>query len=231
VPGWEDRIVEALGARGIAAYRDLRDPTALLEFAAAVGDVVHHRSGNASGFTDLADGNGGVWPSKFLHTDGAGQTEPPDLVVLHCVQPAPDGGLSLLADAHRLCTTLAKDYRQAFNAIRDPSIACIRSGPELYRGPFLTELGPSRYHFRFRADNEEISRKLAVHLNTIVYAAGTVTERLELTAGAGYVVRNERWLHGRTSMTGHRQALRLLINVSPETRLGGRLPAPGFPLD
>ena len=224
-------MVESLGVRGIAVYRNLQDPIQLLDFAAAVGDVVDHRHSNAHGFSDLSDGEEGVsWPSKSLHTDGAGQTEPPELVVLHCVEPASHGGHPLLADAQRLCTTLAKDHSEAFSALSDPSIACIRSGSGVYRGPFLTSIGSSRYSFRFRPDNEQVSPVLAEHLTTILYAAGTVTECLELTFGAGYIVRNERWLHGRTSLTGHRKALRLLINVSPDTRLGSRLPPPGFPL-
>ena len=60
VPGWKDRMVESLGVRGIAVYRDLEDPMQLLDFAAAVGDVVDHRHSNAHGFADLSEGEEGV---------------------------------------------------------------------------------------------------------------------------------------------------------------------------
>jgi hypothetical protein len=230
-PGWEERIVESLRDRGIAVYRELHDPQSLLDLAASVGEVFFHRDGDASGFTHISLGEPGVSsPSQFLHTDSAGEAEPPDLLVVHCVAPAPRGGESLLADTRIFCTTLARDHREAFEALSDPSVACIRSGSQLYRGPFLSTLESGRSYFRFRPDNEQVSPLLAEHLVTFMYAAGAASERLVLGAGAGYVAQNERWLHGRTSWYGHRAALRLLINVSPDSRLGHRVPSRGFDL-
>jgi hypothetical protein len=231
-PGWMEGIVDALLGRGIAVYENLSDPMQLVALAEELGEVFFHRDGNEHGFTSIVGGEPGVVSgSQFLHTDSAGEEHPPDLLVVHCLKPADSGGDSLMADARLVCQVLKADHAEAFAGLQDPEIGSLRSGANVYRGPFLAEMESGRHYFRFRPDNEERSPVLEEHLTTIVHASGTVTERLLLSAGSGYVAQNERWLHGRTSWVGRREALRLLINVSRDSGLGARVAERGFELD
>jgi len=230
-PDWDDRIIDQLKERGIAVYTNLTDTTKLLGFAEKVGGVFIHRDGDSKGFSDLTLGSPGqTSPSQFVHTDSAGEVNPPDLLVVHCTKKAEQGGNSILVDVANFCEVLYVHHREAFEAIQQPEIGCIRSGKELYRGAYLVQQEDGQYYFRFRPDNEQVSDLLAEHLVTLMFAAGRVMEFLELQDHSGYIAKNERWLHGRTSWSGERQALRLLINVDRSKPASANLPARGFDL-
>jgi hypothetical protein len=225
---WRDQIIDRLNDRGLAIYRDLSEPAELLRFAEDIGSIFHHRDGEEDGFSYLRVGTEGErTTAQFPHTDSAGEPTPPDIMIIHCVQTA-DGGQAVLSDGKAFCEALAVDDPVALHAIQDQSIGCIRSGPKVFEGPFLARDAEGRFRLRFRPDNEVVSPLLAEHLPTILHTAGVVAERTQLPRGGGYILRNDRWLHGRTGFPGEREVLRLLVDVVAEKPLGRRLGQSGF---
>ena len=157
-------------------------------------------------------------PSQLLHTDSAGEAHPPDLLAVHFEEPAADGGAALLADAVDVLRVLRSEFPDTFSRLSANSNAVIRSGPSVYDGPFLTPLPDDLWYFRFRPDLDPGNGIPTSDLCAIAQTIGASMHVLSLDANAGYVCKNERWLHGRTAWTGSRVSARLLINIDPTLR-------------
>ncbi|MEV3984783.1 TauD/TfdA family dioxygenase [Nonomuraea sp. NPDC049758] len=165
-------------------------------------------SDNAKGFSRAALG---------LHTDRAQESEQPTIVACLYTSPGNTGGESLILDGKSLIRALERRQLLAYS---DNLVLLAR------RRRWLTIAkqvhGPhSAFRIRYRDDN--IAHPYGATAEA-ARALVAVTQELEFpqiyafNAGEGYIIHNQRILHGRTSFTGHRVAIRILATISTSSQ-------------
>jgi len=220
-------IIQEVGRRGWSLTRnvgftdgDVIDQGALRELCRTIGRP------------SSRDGDRVVWPVRpvttapgatfsmrsgaaALHTDAAYRSDPEPWVVLFCVRPAADGGLSTLLTLADLMAGLPAEIERA---LRQPIWRW--QPPEVFGGQVTeprTVLGPDG-DIRWRYDTLEpdaepqaAAARFHEHLT-----AHPLTRAFQPPVDSMLVVDNHRTLHGRTAFTDPgRLLLRVRLDDSP----------------
>lgn len=221
-PGAAQELTARLARDGLVTFTGVTDPAGLFTLATSVGEVVMHRDSDPEGVTTITDTAGDAAPKPgyrafsslalFPHTDGTAQPHPPALLWLACVQPADQGGASILVDAAAVWRTLAAHHPHALAALSTPGLVSFGAAPAYTGSVFEPATASGRLRVRFRNDElVDPAGAAAEAWPTLLEVIGAHCQELPLAAGQGYVLANSRWLHGRTAYSGgHRRMLRLL---------------------
>jgi len=166
----------------------------------------------------------------MLHTDGADAPPVFDLLILHCVQSAAQGGESILCDAGKLYNTLKNDASLCWVAERlttvpvNPIARWSTPPPHASSDPWpLFDLSSNQltvahsgYAGVVNEDPEPLATTQAIQIwDNIVGCATLDAERTLLRNGSTLFCDNRRMLHGRTAYCGER----VLVGIRPHANL------------
>src|SRR6266566_3232296 len=226
----EEQVARALARDGMVTFDAIRSRGELLQLCNWLGTIMKHRDADDAGLTRIAK-RSDILPAEgyqaftsshlTLHTDGSSTPEPATLVVLWCVRPATEGGMSLFVDGKQIYQVLAKEYPQVLETLSTPNSALFAgSEPPVYGSVFSTHADGSIF-VRFRYDGlgyyaAPVCSVLPIFLDLLE----RYTLSFPLQKQQGYILQNGRWLHGRTAFRGEREMYRVLIRTDPATSLG-----------
>lgn len=220
-PGAEAVIAAQLRDVGLVTLDGLTSRDTVLAFATRIMNLVPHRDSDSDGLTTIRDtrrhthragfagfGNGGLDP----HTERSGTPNPPRLMLLVCGQAAVTGGESLVADGQALHGDLFMGSRNAGLALAQPRTAFFGAGDGHATQVFTVHRG-QRVSVRLRFDGlARWSPIVQPYLPQLRAATVRHQMPLALAPGQGYLLDNERWLHGRRAFIGDRLCWRALGN-------------------
>jgi alpha-ketoglutarate-dependent taurine dioxygenase len=159
---------------------------------------------------DTTTGDAGFTRARLLpHTDRSLHPEPPSVLAAVMVSPAASGGHTLLADGAEVLRTLRR-----VRPLAAVSRLRLRTASGDLVPIFVVREGLARIRFRddpLATPWMDGDRGVVAALRESISAA---TRSLPLSAGDGYVLHNHRYLHGRSSFTGHRYLVRILASVT-----------------
>jgi hypothetical protein len=230
-PGWPSRVTARLRDQGLVTFSGVTDRAALVTVAQRLMAIRPHRDAGPDGVTEItgagARGSGyaAFTDSELIpHTDGSSVPDPPGLLLLLCVRPAVEGGMTRIADGARIIETLAERYPAALQALCAPRAALFGS-PGGYLGAVCEEIGSGRIRIRLRLDDLVwFSAEASAAIPVLRSVVGRQVQGFRLRAGQGLLISNTRWLHGRDRFAGERIILRVLGDPLPGSGI-----MPGFP--
>jgi Taurine catabolism dioxygenase TauD, TfdA family len=231
-PDGTARIVDALHRQGMALFCGVRNRGTLLCTGRTVMSVRTHRDSDADGVTTIqrrfafaATGSLAGFTDRELspHTDGSSVAQPPRVLMLACFQRPRSGGEVMLVDGEGLYHQIAASDPTMLDVLRGPRSAYF-GGASGYLGSVFEEGLAGRMTVRLRFyDLARFSPAVSLYMGKLRELVRHRAVTLDLAVGEGYVVLNDRWLHGRSRFTGDRVMLRLLGDPLPEHQI-----APGF---
>ncbi|GGS52743.1 hypothetical protein GCM10010206_13150 [Streptomyces cinerochromogenes] len=137
VPHASDVIAAQLRETGLVTLDGMATRQEVLSFASPLMAITPHPHGAPDGLTLIHNtgshahragfaglGNGELLP----HTERSGTPSPPRLILLVCLQPASDGGETLLADGRDVHARLVSEDRAAAVALCQPRTAYFGEG-------------------------------------------------------------------------------------------------------
>ncbi|MFM9442607.1 TauD/TfdA family dioxygenase [Streptomyces acidiscabies] len=212
-------ITRQLRESGLVTVDGLNSRDAVARFASRIMSVVPHPHAAPDGLTVIHNtgahahrvGLGAFGKGELeAHTDRAGTPLPPRLMLLVCLQPAAEGGDSLLADGRDVFSHLSGSNAEAVVRFAEPCTVHFGSGSG-HASQVFTVLPKKRVSVRFRVDGlARWSPVVQPYLPALRQAIEGCQRRLRLEPGQGYLLDNHRWLHARTSFVGDRLCLRAL---------------------
>jgi hypothetical protein len=216
-----DRVKARLDDDGLVTFGGVSSEDQALSLANSLGSIYHHRDSDEHGITRLVAKDDlspdadlrGFSPSELLpHTDRSGVAAPPGLIILVCQKPAPSGGATILADGLTIYRHFSRFQPDALEALSAPRSAVFGGSDPLYIGSVFAPLEDGRVYTRFRADGlGYYSAPILSAVTKLQDAISQFTTSFLLGAGEGYIVQNGRWFHGRTTFSGSREVLRVLV--------------------
>lgn len=227
------RIVAGLAMHGIAIFHGGTGRDDLLRTARSLVMIRPHRDSDYDGVTTitrrpaLADGtslagftNRELWP----HTDGSAVHQPPRLLVLACVRPAQTGGGSLVVNGRALYDEIARTDPAMLAALATPRSAYFGGGSG-HLGAVFRPSAEGRIAVRLRLDGlARFAPALAPYLDRLRTLVRDHIVAVDLREGDGYILLNDRWLHGRAGYTGERLMLRVIGDPLPHLDLPNGFP-------
>ncbi len=220
-------VVEALRDRGIVTFAGIADRTQLTRFASAFMISRGHRDADADHVTgirpdeDLVQRAAGVGFSRAAvrpHTEGSSLPNPPHLLALACVSPAPIGGTTVVIDGAAVYRHLQTHDPQAAETLSQPE--AVRFGAGALPAATFELLARDHVAMRYRADDlVEVASDARRAWESLREALLEHQIRFKLCAGQGLVLDNTRWLHGRAAFEGDRLFNRVVGDPRSEARL------------
>ena len=231
-PGWQPHVTARLRDQGLVTFSGITDRDGLVAAAQRLMIIRPHRDASPDGVTEIA-GTGTKGPgyaaftdSELIpHTDGSSVPDPPGLLMLTCVQPAIEGGMTRVADGARVIETLAEHYPAALRTLCAPRTALFGSASG-YLGAVCEQAGPGRTCVRLRLD--DLAWFSADATAAIPVLRSVIAQRMQtfrLRAGQGLLLSNTRWLHGRDHYAGERIILRVLGDPLPGSGIMAGFPS------
>jgi hypothetical protein len=230
-PDSTSRITDALRGQGMAALCGVGDRAALLHAGRSLMTVRIHRDSDREGvttierrFSDAVGSLAGFTDRELVpHTDGSAVPEPPRLLMLTCARRPRSGGQAVLVDGCRLYQEIAESDPAMLDALRAPRSAYFGGGSG-HLGSIFEETAIGRVTVRLRFDDQiRFSPAASLYVARLAELLRQHAITLDLAVGEGYVLLNDRWLHGRRRFVGNRMMLRLIGDPLPEHQV-----APGF---
>jgi len=173
--------------------------------------------------SDLAHGDT-AYTSLALgaHTDNTYYTDPCGLQLFHLIQPAPEGGHTLLVDGFHVAEMMREQRPDLFKVLTSVNVPSHAAGNEdsfyfTEQGKPVIELGPNGELQSVRWNNDDRSVMTAFGGESVAkwYQAARLWNKLltspesefwiPLRAGIAVVIDNHRVLHGRSSFSGPRR--------------------------
>jgi alpha-ketoglutarate-dependent taurine dioxygenase len=217
-PAQHDLVIAQLRDQGLVTFSGVRDRATLLAAARRLLAVRPHPDAGTDGVTVITVSANTARPGYAAftdaelspHTDGTGVPDPPQLMLLACLQPSAEGGQSCVADGARIAGVLADRYPGALRALSEPCSALFGAAGG-YLGSVFEDTGGGRVRIRLRLD--ELAR-FPAEVTSILPLLRTIidqhTQSFRLRSGDGLLLSNTRWLHARQRFTGQRVMLRVL---------------------
>jgi hypothetical protein len=163
--------------------------------------------GSLAGFTDR---------ELVPHTDGSAVLEPPRVLMLACVRRPQTGGQVVLVDGCGLYQEIAESDPSMLDALRAPRSAYFGGGSG-HLGSVFEEGACGRVTVRLRFDDLiRFSPAASMYVGRLREIIRHRAITLDLAVGEGYVLLNDRWLHGRRRFVGDRMMLRLIGDPLPD---------------
>jgi len=223
-PESASRVADALRQQGIAMLSGLTDRTALLRAGRSLMTPRIHRDSDSAGVTTIerrfstAIGSLSGFTDRELvpHTDGSAVAEPPRILMLACARRPRSGGQIVLVDGYGLYREIAETDPAMLDALRAPRSAYFGSGSG-HLGSVFEDQGGHRVAVRLRFDDlVRFSPAASLYVGRLRELVRLRAITLDLAVGEGYVLLNDRWLHGRRRFVGDRTMLRLTGDPLPE---------------
>jgi hypothetical protein len=215
----------------MAMISGLTDRAELLRAGHSLMTISLHRDSDSGGVTTIerrfstAIGSLSGFTDRELvpHTDGSTVAEPPRILILACVRRPRSGGQVVLVDGGGLYQEIAETDPAMLDALRAPRSAYFGGGSG-HLGSVFEDLGGHRVAVRLRFDDLiRFSPAASLYVGRLRELVRLRAITLDLAVGEGYVLLNDRWLHGRRRFVGDRTMLRLIGDPLPEHQV-----APGF---
>jgi Taurine catabolism dioxygenase TauD, TfdA family len=227
-------IVTCLGTHGITLLKGLTGRDDLLRVARLLMTIRSHRDSDTDGVTTIAprppaDGTslaGFTDRELWSHTEGTAVDRPPRILMLACIRPARIGGDSLLVDGRDLYDEIAGTDPAMLAALSAPRSAYFGGGSG-HLGAIFQPTTQDRVAIRLRFDKlARFSPALTLYIDALRTLVQHHTIALDLPEGHGYILLNDRWLHGRNQFTGHRLMLRIIGDPLTHHELSHGFPTP-----
>lgn len=222
-------IVTGLASHGIVLFRGGNDRASLVHAARSLLMIRIHRDSDIDGATTIARRPATTGPSVlgfsdrqlWPHTDGTAVERPARVVMLGCLRPAQAGGRSHIVDGRALYEQIAQTDPIMLSALTTPRSAHFGSGSG-HLGAVFQHIGRDRMAIRIRFDAlTRFSPTVAPYIDRLRELVCARALTLDLREGEGYVLLNDRWLHGRSQFTGERIMLRLAGDPLPHVGIPG----------
>jgi hypothetical protein len=230
-PESASRVADALRRQGIAMFSGLIDRAALLRAGRSLMTIRIHRDSDREGVTTIerrfsrAIGSISGFTDRELvpHTEGSAVAEPPRILMLACVRRPRSGGQVVLVDGYGLYREIAESDRAMLDALCAPRSAYLGGGSG-HLGSVFEDQGGHRVAVRLRFDDLiRFSPAVSLYAGRLREFVRLRAITFDLAIGEGYVLLNDRWLHGRHRFVGDRTMLRLIGDPLPEHQV-----VPGF---
>lgn len=207
-------------ASGAATFR-CSDPANIRRWASQLGSPYRHPHADDDDVTTIetrssnaplgrrAFTNSGLYP----HTDRSVLARPPGLLIFWCDEADADGGDTVLVDGKALLEDWAAERPDDVQTLMDPTHFIISADGKSVRRPLFERWGDAEYSIRFR--NDEGIHCSAPAVGSFRQLLAEIDDRsltFPLNPGAGYIVQNTRWLHGRLPFRGYRKCSRVLLS-------------------
>ncbi|MGW3608201.1 TauD/TfdA family dioxygenase [Micromonospora sp. NPDC005161] len=214
------RILSGLTTHGITIFQGGIERDDLLYAARSLIRIREHRDSDSDGVTTIAqrlaseDGKtslAGFTDRELLpHTEGSAVCRPPRVLMLACLRRAQTGGRSHLVDGRDLYDEIARTEPAILAALSTPRSTYFGGGSG-HLGAVFQQTTEGRIAVRLRLD--ELARFAPMVAPSIDRLRALVQQHIipvDLGEGHGYILLNDRWLHGRTRFTGDRLMLRII---------------------
>ncbi len=230
---YEEEIYRKLDEFGVVTFNHMNSRQQLINFGEKFGSIFMHRDADEDGITIVNDrgyneiiaGYEGLSNEALtLHTDRSGEKSPPELMFFVCRKQAQIGGESFLVDSKKVLDYMSKELPVEFDQLMKDRTVIFGGSEELYCGSIINRLSNDNYAIRFRFDelgyfssdsHNAVEQLLEVMKNN--------SFKLRLRENQGYLIKNDRILHGRTDFQGEREMHRLLICLDKSSKI-----IPGF---
>ena len=229
----DDQITSALEKDGVITFDKIYSSRELLQLCARLGRTIIHRDSDENGLTQISKrdtvpvtGGYRAFTSSHLtfHTDGSSVPEPAALVILWCYRPALVGGESLLVDGKQLYQELSRLHPSALQELQTPDSAIFAGSQNPLYGSIFSFLPTGEIYIRFRYDNLVYYSACVCSILPIVLDLFSQHQIcFTLKQYQGYIIKNGRWLHCRTSFDVDREVYRVLLHTDPDTSIGRRI--------
>ncbi|WP_204016976.1 TauD/TfdA family dioxygenase [Sphaerimonospora thailandensis] len=161
----------------------------------------------------VSDGNGNGFTRRSLplHTDRAHSPAPPTIVGCLYTQPSSKGGESLLLDGAEIVRAAERS-----TLVSEARHVVLRSRGRPWLPVISSSTDSKRYRIRYRSDQMAQPHAATVGaqpLLTMMQGALTTPAVHLFEEGQGYLIHNQRFLHGRRTFTGNREAIRIMAVV------------------
>ncbi|KAJ7662804.1 hypothetical protein DFH06DRAFT_1268739 [Mycena polygramma] len=210
-----DTIRKTFYKDGIAYVRDV-DEAKLVALGNQLGSIVKPRNETCKGtgvsnirFAPGLEGKGYSSQELFFHTDRSGWDLPPRLLITTLKVKSTSGGHSMLVDGQALLMHLRLHEPFLYGLITSPKYSSFRSDDGSFTPRPLFDETTGIFRLRFD-DGVQLSATLIENWAKFRAAIYAHSFAIALSEGQSYLVDNHRFLHGRTSFTGHRELLRVL---------------------
>ncbi|KAJ6473384.1 hypothetical protein C8R47DRAFT_1187546 [Mycena vitilis] len=221
-----DAIRRTFYRDGIAYVQGV-DEASLVALGNHFGSIVKPRNeaGKGTGVSNIRFapglvGKGYSSQELFFHTDRSGWDLPPRLLITTLKVKSISGGHSMLVDGHALLMHLRLNEPFLYGLITSPKYTSFRGDDGSFTPRPIFDEATGILRLRFD-DGVQLSATLIENWGKFCDAIYAHSFAIALSEGQSYVVDNHRFLHGRTSFTGHRELLRVLAipaTVVPPTK-------------
>jgi alpha-ketoglutarate-dependent taurine dioxygenase len=208
-----------LRKHGLAAVAGLRSRESVLTFARQVMTLAPHRDSEPDALTTIHDigpkaqqpglagfGNGEL----SAHTEGSSVPEPPRLMLLVCLRQPASGGEVFLVDGQAVHDHLTTAVPEAVDLMSRYQTAFYGNGGG-YPAQIFTRHPGGRTSIRYRQDGlAQFSPVVSRCLPVLKAAIAAHQQVVSLSPGQGYLLDNQRYLHGRAAFSGQRLCVRAL---------------------
>ena len=224
-----DCVLADLARTGLALIDAMPGPAQMIALTHVLGaTLVPHRDSGPDGVTVIEDraargtAFAGFTRSPLApHTDRSGAAEPPDLVMTVCGSEPTSGGESILVDGRAVYLDLAENDPAALRGLSARRSALF-GGADGHLSSVFAEGEGGIVSFRFRLDAlARFGPAAAPHIPALRAAIDRHARAAPVQVGAGYVLDNRRWLHGRRAYEGPRLVYRVTARARPGSILGG----------
>ncbi|WP_111292544.1 TauD/TfdA family dioxygenase [Bacillus safensis] len=217
-------VTKQINKNGIVTFENINSKNELLNISKNLGEVYFHRDSDVDGVTHVINKEGlddmvgfkGLTSAELnLHTDRSGVEKPPELLLFYCKVPARQGGETLLVNGKDIYYKLKKDYPGILNLISKENSVVYGGGNNNFNTSIFQFTDEGRIQIRFRYD------ELGYYSSSIISIMPLFHELLDsycisfqLKKHQGYIIKNDQWLHGRTTFSGKREMYRILLSLN-----------------
>ncbi|MFD6140644.1 TauD/TfdA family dioxygenase [Promicromonospora sp. NPDC060271] len=224
-------VLADVASVGVALIDGVPGRSGLVALAHSIGTVVPHRDSDLDGATAIEDRAhrdaamvGFTRAPLAPHTDRSSIENPPGLLLTVCSQEPVSGGESVIVDGQAVYDDLAQTMPSALAALCAPRSALF-GGADGYLGSVFAPGPDGVVAVRLRLDSlVRFAPAVAPHIPALRAAIERHLVTLPVRTGAGYVLNNRRWLHGRRGFAGPRLMYRVTADPRPHTVTAGFRP-------